>query len=71
MPIAVTATASTYMPAPAHMPIAVTSQSPAAVVRPWIVAPLRRMDPPARKPIPATTEAAMRELSTATRSSFE
>ncbi len=61
---------STYIPAPADMPIAVTSQSPAAVVSPWMLMPLRRIAPPAMKPIAETTDAAMRDGSTATRSSL-
>jgi hypothetical protein len=60
----VTATPSKYIPEPVHSPMAVTSHRPAAVVSPWIVAPVRRITPPARKPMPDTTEAAMREPST-------
>ena len=66
----VAATLSTYMPAPAHRPIAATSHSPAAVVSPWTLMPVRRIAPPARKPMPDTTDAAMREASTVIRSSW-
>ena len=66
----VTTTPSTNIPLPVQRPMAVTSHIPAAVVSPCTAAPLRRMAPPARKPIPETTDAAMREVSTVTRSSF-
>ena len=68
MPITVAATLSKYIPPPAHRPIAATSHSPAAVVRPWTLIPVRRIAPPARKPMPDTTDAAIRDASTSTKS---
>ena len=67
-PSTVAKTLSTYIPPPDAMPIAATNQRPAAVVSPLIVIPSRRMAPAPRKPIPETTEAAMRDGSIATRS---
>jgi hypothetical protein len=66
----VEATLTAYMPGPADSPIAATSQRPAAVVSPWTETPVRRIAPPPRNPIPVTTDAAIREVSTVTRSSF-
>src|SRR6187549_3224629 len=47
-------------PAPAAVPIAALTQIVAAVVRPLMFIPLRRMAPPPRNPIPVTICAAMR-----------
>ena len=69
-PSAVEATQIEYMPAPADSPMAATSHSPAAVVSPWTLSPVRRIAPPPRNPTPVTTDAAIREGSTAIRSSF-
>ena len=67
-PRTVTKTATTYIPAPAVMPSAATSHRLAAVVSPRTVMPVQRIAPAPRKPIPETTDAAMREASTSTRS---
>src|SRR5262245_18503406 len=57
-------TAPFQNPAPAAIPIAPTSQTLAAVVRPRIVKPWRKISPAPRKPMPVTTWAATRLGST-------
>ena len=69
-PAAVTKTLSAYIAAPAHRPIAATSHKPAAVVNPCTEIPVRRIAPAPRNPMPETTDAAIREGSTVTRSPF-
>lgn len=43
-----------YSPDPTARPMAATDQMLAAVVRPWILKPERRMVPAPRKPTPVT-----------------
>ena len=52
--------ASTYSPAPAREPIAAAHQSVAAVLRPRMLSPSRRITPAPRNPMPETTWAATR-----------
>src|SRR5438067_1120392 len=56
----VAAVAIPYSPAPAGIPTAAFTQIVAAVVIPWTLLPLLRIDPAPRKPMPLTICAAMR-----------
>ena len=58
--ITTTDTASTWRPAPTARPIPPVVQMLAAVVSPRTEAPIRRMAPAPKKPMPLTTWAAMR-----------
>ncbi len=59
--------ASTSMPQALSTPIDATHQSVAAVLRPLILLPFRKITPAPRKPMPDTTWAAMRLMSLGTR----